>query len=80
MIKIYKEGKYYNPASKHYEKTLTNVVCDRCYRNNLDMSIGWNSYDLCLDCVSDIKSELENETEIKPTSMPKKMKQRQFKK
>lgn len=60
MIKVYKYGTYYNPASKHYggEET-TNVVCDRCYRDHLDVCIGWQTHDMCLHCVEEINKELK---------------------
>jgi len=53
MLKICKNGIYYNPASNHYDG-VTNVMCDKCYRDNLNISIGWQSMDLCLSCVDEI--------------------------
>ena len=53
MLKICENGTYYNPASNHYDG-ITNVVCDKCYRDNLNISIGWQSLDLCLSCVDEI--------------------------
>ena len=60
MIKVYKYGTYYNPASKHYggEET-TNVVCDRCYKDHLDVCIGWQTHDMCLQCIHEISRELK---------------------
>ena len=53
-IKItYKYGKYYNPAWMHYGEQ-TNVMCDRCKSNNLKTCIGYKTYDLCMQCVSDM--------------------------
>ena len=57
-IDIYKNGTYYNPAHKHYPKqdrSQTNVVCDRCQKTNLGSSIGWQDYDLCLECTSKVE-------------------------
>ena len=57
MINICKYGAYYNPASKHYLSS-DNVVCDRCYKNHLDISIGWKSYDLCLKCTEEVNNDV----------------------
>jgi hypothetical protein len=46
-------GTYYNPAEKHYDNGQT-VICDRCYREKLDVCIGYEKYDLCLDCVKEV--------------------------
>lgn len=52
-----KYGTYYNPATKHYNnKPFTNVICDRCKRENLKSCIGHNNCDLCLRCVDEINS------------------------
>lgn len=56
MLNICKYGTYYNPATKHYNTNAT-VVCDRCFRSNLDSCIGWQTYDLCLLCVHAINSK-----------------------
>ena len=53
MLTICKSGKYYNPASSHYDGKKT-VVCDRCYRVNLDMCIGYEDNDLCLICTKQL--------------------------
>ncbi len=50
---ICKFGTHYNPASKHYND-IQNVVCDRCFRENLDICIGYEKYDLCFSCVQEI--------------------------
>lgn len=65
MTKIYKHGTYYNPASSHYGE-ISNVACDRCHKNNLDVCIGWQTYDLCLLCVNEINNKLK----IKPAFPP----------
>lgn len=57
-IKIFKNGTYYNPASSHYN-TGASVICDRCKRTNLDMCIGYESYDLCFQCIQDISLQLK---------------------
>lgn len=55
LTEIITEGQFYNPASKHYGRT-TDVQCDKCLRNKLDMCIGYKEYDLCLKCVIDVKN------------------------
>jgi len=70
MIKVYKFGSYYNPASNHYGSTA-NVVCDRCYKNNLDISIGWQTYDLCLVCTNEINNELKSKSHYQPITPAK---------
>lgn len=42
-------GRYYYPATSHYESG-TAVQCDRCNDQNLKSCIGWKEYDLCLTC------------------------------
>ena len=54
---IIKNGTFYNPAAKHYSQLFVNVVCDKCKKSNLDMSIGWENYDLCLSCANNIKKD-----------------------
>lgn len=55
---IVNNGIYYYPAKKHYlnhsNYNNLNVVCDRCNRNNLAASIGFQKYNLCLLCVESI--------------------------
>lgn len=46
-------GIYYNPASKHYGLIGT-VNCDRCYKSNLDVCIGYKEADLCLQCIQEL--------------------------
>lgn len=58
MLNICKHGTYYNPANKHYNNN-SKVVCDRCFKNNLDACIGWQSYDLCLLCVNALNGDKE---------------------
>jgi len=61
MKAICKNGTYYNPAWKHYNME-TNVVCDKCFRDNLVMCIGYKEYDLCLNCVQDISTISKQDT------------------
>lgn len=51
---IYFLGKYYNPASSHYNLQNSVVTCDRCHRTNIPVAIGWETYDLCLSCADDM--------------------------
>jgi len=51
---IIKNGNFYFPAWTHYNKSDANVTCDRCRRTNLKCCIGYNNYDLCLDCTEDV--------------------------
>lgn len=50
-LEVYRYGQYYNPAHIHYKNPLANVSCDRCFRSNLEVSIGYRDSDLCLKCV-----------------------------
>ena len=77
-IQILKNGTYYNPASKHYNFNSTNVVCDRCRKTGLDMCIGFESYDLCLQCVQDVNSQLKKQVPIKQPEIATYMQQDQF--
>jgi len=68
-------GKYYNPAEKHYGKKC-DVICDRCFRHNLDISIGWQELDLCLQCVQVVNDQMDKQ--IKTTEIKTYMLQNQF--
>lgn len=57
MINVFKNGTYYNPANKRY-KQGSSVICDRCYRKDLQVAIGLNDCDLCMRCIQDISEEL----------------------
>ena len=56
--KIYKLGHYYNPANRHYNSQGT-VNCDKCAKTNLNVSIGWEKYDLCLQCISEMSNQIK---------------------
>jgi len=51
--KLLDYGTYYYPAWKHYKRKTT-VFCDRCHRQNMQASIGYAQYDLCLLCVDEL--------------------------
>lgn len=77
-IQILKNGTYYNPASKHYNGNSTNVVCDRCRKTGLDMCIGYETYDLCLQCIQDTNSQLKKQVTIQQPEFATYMQQGQF--
>lgn len=52
---IIKKGRYYYPATSHYDNSK-NVQCDRCFKNDLKACIGYDSMDLCLECVDKLTS------------------------
>ncbi len=86
--KIIKNGKFYCPATSHYNNS-NNIQCDRCYKNNLKTCIGYEEYDLCLECVdkitniNEIESNLtymeQNIFNIKPINRLTRMEQNIFK-
>jgi hypothetical protein len=55
-------GQYYNPAEKHYGKEC-DVICDKCFRHDLDVAIGWETYDLCLKCAQSVNKSLNKHIE-----------------
>ena len=62
-FKIYRYGKYYNPANLHYcfpGEEGDEVGCDRCLKEDIPTCIGWKEYDLCLYCASVIEEKYEN--------------------
>ena len=61
-------GTYYHPATNHYNNGQM-VVCDRCFRQNLNACIGYNTYDLCLNC-ADTVIILEKQNEASKSSLP----------
>lgn len=44
-------GTFYFPAWKHYNQE-TIVNCDLCHKSGLVCSIGYQTFDLCLECVN----------------------------
>lgn len=50
---VVKNGKFYYPASYHYEKQPheVNIICDRCRRQQLKCCVGYQNSDLCMECV-----------------------------
>ena len=60
LKKICQLGTYFNPASKHY-KNNSKVSCDRCRKQNIDICIGWDSYDLCMKCVQEVNNIIISE-------------------
>lgn len=71
LFNISKSGIYYNPASSHYGIGTTNVICDRCRRSQLDVCIGWKTYDMCLKCISEVVAKTDGTFEIiNPIKLP----------
>ena len=64
FINVYYFGKFNNPADKRYYPGAS-VRCDRCNKNNLDICISWDKYDLCLKCISDINSIVKDNKDLK---------------
>ncbi len=54
FFKIVYHGKFYYPASLHYNNEFSNIVCDKCHRNNLKVCIGWEKFDICIQCAHQI--------------------------
>lgn len=82
---IYTHGTYYKPAYKHYpraDNSRTKVSCDRCQRSNLNSCIGWNTYDLCLECVSKVEKlgDITSTVRTERTTHTTRMMQKQFRK
>lgn len=63
LILAYFNGKYYNPANSHYNKSGI-INCDRCHKTNIKICIGYNKIDLCMKCV-----EVLNDIALLPTSV-----------
>lgn len=67
--KIYKSGQYYNPAVSHYWEQgylitdNTIISCDKCHRTSLDVCIGLEDFDLCLECITKISCEKRKKKE-----------------
>lgn len=49
-------GTFYFPSWKHYG-TQVNVVCDRCYTQELVACVGYMQQDLCMSCVDQLTRE-----------------------
>jgi hypothetical protein len=76
---IIKNGKFYFPASAHYNKPAgeVNVVCDRCQKNGLISCVGYMEYDLCMPCVETITQSKPPTQEPKPKRADRKLKMAQ---
>ena len=81
-IQVFRNGIYYSPASKHYNNGNADlsVVCDRCKKTNLDICIGYETYDICLQCIQEISNQLKKQKEIEkfPSCTATYMQQDQF--
>lgn len=53
IVELVKYGIYYNPAHNHYGEE-GNVYCDKCKKENLSVCIGYESLDLCFQCVQEV--------------------------
>lgn len=57
FVDVIDHGTYFFPAWKHYGREV-NVICDRCATSNLPACIGFNTRDLCLQCVATLTSNI----------------------
>jgi len=53
IMELVKKGTYYNPAYQHYGQE-GNVFCDKCKKQDLLVCIGYETNDLCLQCVQEV--------------------------
>jgi len=62
IFEIFNNGKFYwQGASKRYDLGKT-VVCDACFRSPIQTFIGWQQYDICLDCLAKIPGYISGST------------------
>jgi len=54
VINTFENGTYFNPAAKHYNYRSVDIICDRCKRRPLKVCIGWDRYDLCMNCIQEL--------------------------
>ena len=52
-------GTFYQPANLHYSGSGS-VNCDKCQRTNLKSCIGYQNYDLCLECITQVEKIIVN--------------------
>lgn len=74
MLEICKLGKYYEKAALRYGGKKS-IICDRCFRKDLDKCVGYESYDLCLDCTKIIIDTNKNKNKKKNPKIKYKKKQ-----
>lgn len=56
---IIKYGTYFCPSYRHYSEDPIDVFCDRCsVKTFVSLGLGDN-YDLCLDCVNELKENIK---------------------
>lgn len=56
---IINRGQLFCPAYLHYGKNPLNVRCCYCGIDNLACCVGFDTYDLCMDCVNTITKSLQ---------------------
>lgn len=58
MWEVFHKGKLYDPASSHYPHLpFSPVSCDRCNKQPIGASWGYETYDLCMTCLEVLRSE-----------------------
>lgn len=66
---VARHGTYFNPASDHY-KNPDVILCDKCHKSNLQVCIGYQDMDLCLDCVKSILDQQgDQDTQVRTLMM-----------
>jgi hypothetical protein len=63
-------GNYYCPAVNHYGRLLPNenIICLSCQTNNLEVSMGCSSHDLCMGCFSNLAKIDVKKLNLKPVT------------
>lgn len=51
---ICEHGQLYSPVTLRYNFKCS-VICDRCYKKNLDACVSYDKYDLCTNCVDVVR-------------------------
>lgn len=53
-----------NNNNNNSKIAIENIICDRCNKDNLLSCIGYQNFDLCLQCILEIETNMNTSTQI----------------
>jgi hypothetical protein len=78
LCRVCQSGKYYYPATAHYNDGTSCVFCDRCGQSNLLASIGLDKYDLCMKCNFEILEFMHSKKSLSCATSATRMAQKKY--
>lgn len=68
FVKTVENGTFYYPAKKRYNN-IGYISCDRCDQLNINACVGYESVDLCLNCVNFVVELISKPDPIVPINL-----------